>query len=101
MCIFHEIIQLFKNVQKWVVEIDASLHGWPYLNRDVGNVWRTIWIIFLIIVCGLSVFVIVRNVQQFVEATTVTTIDSTMAPLKDVTFPSIYICNINQVNIPN
>ncbi len=32
-------------------------------------------------------------------ATTVTTIDSTMAPLADIRFPSIYICNINQVNV--
>jgi len=94
-------VPAFLKVDFKVVEIDASLHGWPYLNRDVGNIWRTIWIIFIIIVCGLSVFVIVRNVQQFVEATTVTTIDSTMAPLKDVTFPSIYICNINQVSIQN
>jgi hypothetical protein len=32
-------------------------------------------------------------------ATTVTTIDSTIAPLTDIRFPSIYICNINQVYI--
>jgi len=27
----------------------------------------------------------------------VTTIESTMASLKDITFPSLYICNVNQV----
>jgi hypothetical protein len=31
------------------------------------------------------------------EAKTVTTIESTMASLKDITFPSLYICNVNQV----
>ncbi len=33
------------------------------------------------------------------EATTVTTIDSTMASLNDIQFPTIYICNINQVRL--
>ena len=37
------------------------------------------------------------NDSKYMDATTVTTIDSTMAPLTDVRFPSIYICNINQV----
>jgi hypothetical protein len=41
----------------------------------------------------------VINAQQFMESTTVTTIDSTMASLKDVTFPSVWMCNTNQVNI--
>jgi hypothetical protein len=32
------------------------------------------------------------------KATTVTTIQSTTAPLSDITFPSVYICNINQAS---
>jgi hypothetical protein len=31
------------------------------------------------------------------KSNTITTIKSTMAPLKDVMFPRIYICNLNQV----
>ena len=33
------------------------------------------------------------------KATTVTTIDSTMASLNDIEFPTVYICNINQVRL--
>ena len=32
------------------------------------------------------------------SATTVTSIDSTTASLKDITFPGIYMCNVNQVS---
>ena len=35
---------------------------------------------------------------QFFSATTVTTIKSTIASLNDVTFPSLYVCNTNQVS---
>ncbi len=89
-----------KNEKKeWFVKFcnETSLHGWPYFNYEMGKFWKLIWFLFLLAICILSVFVIVMNIQQYVESTTVTTIESTMAPLKDVTFPSIYICNINQV----
>ena len=34
---------------------------------------------------------------EFHKATVVTTVDTTTAPLSDVYFPSVTICNINQV----
>ena len=40
---------------------------------------------------------LVQNTQQFWNATTVTSINSTTASLNDITFPSVYICNVNQV----
>ena len=84
---------------QWFIKFcnETSLHGWPYFNYEMGKCWKFVWFIFLLGICALSVLVIVMNVEQYLEATTVTTIESTMAPLKDVTFPSIYICNINQV----
>ena len=39
-----------------------------------------------------------QNLQQFLAATTVTSINSTTASLNDITFPGIYICNVNQVS---
>ena len=35
--------------------------------------------------------------SEFTKATVVTTVDTTTAPLEEVYFPSVTICNINQV----
>ena len=40
---------------------------------------------------------LVQNYDAFTTSKTVTSIDSTTAPLSDIVFPSVYICNINQV----
>ena len=76
---------------------ETGLHGWSYLTRDMSKAWKTIWFLFLLIICITSVYVLVMNSLQYLQTTTVTTIESPMAPLRDVTFPSMYICNINQV----
>ena len=36
---------------------------------------------------------------EFRKATVVTTVDTTTAPLSEVYFPSVTICNINQVTL--
>ena len=38
------------------------------------------------------------NLKQYLNATTVTSINSTTASLNDITFPGIYMCNVNQVS---
>jgi hypothetical protein len=78
---------------------ETSLHGLPYLNREMSKTWKMIWIFFIIFIWIISSYVIVINVQHHLDATTMTTIESVMASLSDVTFPSVYICNINQVSI--
>ena len=40
---------------------------------------------------------IVIQTSEFTKATVVTTVDTTTAPLSDVYFPAVTICNINQV----
>ena len=77
---------------------ETSLHGLPYLNREMSKTWKMIWILFILAIWIVSSYVIVINVQHHLDATTMTTIESVMASLNDVTFPSVYICNINQVS---
>jgi hypothetical protein len=77
--------------------LETGLHGWSYLIRDMSKPWKIVWFIFLLMVCFISLYVLFINTLQYAKTTTVTTIESPMAPLKDVTFPSLYICNINQV----
>ena len=38
---------------------ETSLPGWPYLNREMSQVWKMIWIVFLLAACGTSVYVLV------------------------------------------
>ena len=38
-----------------------------------------------------------KQTSEFTKATVVTTVDTTTAPLADVYFPAVTICNINQV----
>jgi hypothetical protein len=40
-----------------------------------------------------------QNVESYVKARTVTSINSTTSPLADIIFPSVYICNVNLVSI--
>jgi hypothetical protein len=80
---------------------ETSLHGWSYLNHKMTKIWKIIWMFFILLIIGTSTYVIEINIKSYLEATTVTTIDSTIASLKDVSFPSVYICNINQVRFCN
>jgi hypothetical protein len=76
---------------------ETSLPGWSYLNHRMNQFWKIIWIIFLCFVVANSIYVVQINTESYLKAKTITTIESTIASLKDITFPAIYICNINQV----
>ena len=78
---------------------ETSLPGLPYLNREMSKPWKLIWVLFLIVIYVSSSYVFVFYFLQHLDARTVTTIDSAMASLDDITFPSIYLCNTNQVII--
>jgi hypothetical protein len=75
----------------------TSLHGWKYLNIEAGIFPKAVWIVALAFSLGLSFYFISLNFKQFSDSDTRTTIESTTASLQDIIFPSIYVCNINQV----
>ena len=76
---------------------ETSLPGLPYLNREMSKPWKLLWVLFLIAIYISSSYVFVFYFLQHLNARTVTTIDSAMASLDDITFPSIFLCNTNQV----
>ena len=45
----------------------------------------------------LSIIVSVIGVQEYIHSGTVTSINTTTASLSDITFPSMILCNVNQV----
>ena len=43
---------------------ETSLPGWSYLNHEISLIWKMLWIIFLIAICGLSVYVLVMFIKK-------------------------------------
>ena len=51
------------------------------------------------LVIALAFWLIYKSTQDFLNSTVTSTIDATDIPLSEVYFPSVTICNINQVGI--
>ncbi len=47
----------------------------------------------------VAIVFVFKQTAEFTKATVVTTVDTTTAPLSEVYFPSVTICNINQVGV--
>ena len=78
---------------------ETTLNGWYYLaKRSVGKVGRSYWL--LVVVCSLvlSGWFIYGATNQFMEASVIITVDSVTASLDKVLFPSLVVCNQNQVS---
>ena len=75
---------------------ETSLEGWKYLNLK-SPIWKSIWFILLTIAVCISSYNFYIATREYLESATITTISSTMASLTEITFPSVYICNSNQV----
>lgn len=74
--------------------LDYKLFRYIFMG---SNAWRYIWgmiVVTSISIAGIFVFV---SATEYRKATVVTTIKSTTEPLDKVYFPSVTICNINQV----
>ena len=76
----------------------TSLHGWQYLDSESGCVRKFFWFLIVFASVVASVVFLVLNTMEYMEATTQTTIDSTTASLKEIKFPAVYVCNVNQVS---
>ncbi len=83
------MVQLFikANFTITVVEImlrfvqETSLHGWKYLSQESKPILKLAWSVILFSASIASIYFMFYYTNQFVAATTVTTIDSTIAPI--------------------
>ena len=75
----------------------TSLHGWQYISKSDQSGWKCLWIGMVLSSVVVAVGFVFKQTSEFTKATVVTTVDTTTAPLSDVYFPSVTICNINQV----
>ena len=60
---------------------ETSLHGWKYLNTETKFTLKLMWFVVLLSAIMASVYFMFYYTAQFMAATTVTTIDSTIAPI--------------------
>ena len=75
----------------------TSLHGWKYLRSEAGLFPKIVWLLAITSAVALSARFTFVNVEEFSSASTRSSIQSTTASLQDIIFPSVYVCNINQV----
>lgn len=75
----------------------TGLHGWQYMaDKSFTRAQKFFWGVVLFISICVATLVIYNYILVFRSATVVTTIDTMNAPLTDVFFPSITVCNLNQ-----
>ena len=75
----------------------TSLHGWQYIYHSSQKGWRLLWMFMVLSSVIIAFCFVFKQTSEFTKATVVTTVDTTTAPLADVYFPAVTICNINQV----
>ena len=75
----------------------TSLHGWQYLASEDSKWKKVIWLFVLLFSFATAISLFMYHLVYYLNANPVTNIESTTASLDDVTFPTMHICNINQL----
>ena len=77
---------------------ETTLNGWYYLaKKSVGRIGRSYWGLVVLGSLVLSGFFIYGATNEFLDSTVIITVDSVTASLDKVLFPSLVVCNQNQV----
>ena len=66
--------------------------------HEPGIIRKVIWLLVVLTCYGLATWNAHEAINQYMKSTTVTTMNSTTASLKDIYFPGITLCNVNQVS---
>ena len=75
----------------------TSLHGLSYIVTERPRVSKLFWVAIVVCFKCLSLFFVIKGYKEYLNSKTTTSILSTTASLADLYFPSVFICNINQV----
>ena len=77
---------------------ETTLNGWYYLaKQNIGKIGRIYWGLVVLGSLVLSGFFIYGATNEFLQSTVIITVDSVTASLDKVLFPSLVVCNQNQV----
>jgi len=84
---------------------DTSLHGYEYLtrfrsasnNKCIAWMHRISWFLIILFTFVFGWYQVGLLVREFFSQTPIVAIEDTTAPLTEIYFPSVTICNLNQV----
>ena len=77
---------------------ETTLNGWYYLaKRGVGLIPRSFWAVVVLASLCAAAFFCHGATTEWLDSTTLITVDSVSASLNKVVFPAITVCNQNQV----
>ena len=76
---------------------ETSLHGWANVV-NTRNFWMKIfWAIFLLACNSFVLYLCTIYTLEFLDSGTVPIVKTTTGDIKDITFPTLVICNINEL----
>ena len=76
----------------------TSLHGWIYVGeKGAPKFQRFYWILAIFISTVSAIVLCYFQTIDFIHATIVTSVDSINVPLTEIYFPSVVLCNNNQI----
>ena len=79
----------------------TSLHGWQFLghhDRSSKSPWQVFyWLVAVTISLTLGITYMICNIKEYNNAVPITSLDNVTIPLSEIHFPSVTVCNINQV----
>ena len=79
----------------------TSLHGWQFLgqhDRSSKAPWQVLyWLVAVTISLTFGISYMIGNIEEYNNAVPITSLDNVTIPLSEIYFPSVAVCNINQV----
>ena len=77
---------------------ETNLNGWYYMaKRNLSICSRLFWALMIMSSIGLAFFFCFGIITEFLNSNVIITVDSVSASLDQVLFPSLVVCNQNQV----
>ena len=65
---------------------------------EPGIIRKVVWLLVVLTFYGLAYFSTHEAIRQYMKSTTRTSINTTTASLRDIYFPAISLCNVNQAS---
>ena len=94
---------------------DTSLHGYQYIGRylrssqNINSIKqfiyrkerRPVWVVVVLMsILGAMAF-LAYNIDEYMQSFTVTTLQSSTSQLKNIFYPSVTVCHMNQIRNDN
>ena len=75
----------------------TSIHGCRYIESESNWIKKFVWILITLAMTILALYLVTYIIIEYKDSKPLIYIKSTTAPLNQLYFPSVFICNINQV----